>query len=68
MKYLLDTNICIRFLNKRSVSIIAKMSSTAPSDIAVCSIVKAELFAGAGKNNNPAQTRAKLEAFLNQFV
>lgn len=68
MKYLLDTNTCIRYLNRRSASIIAKMTGLAPSDIAMCSIVKAELFAGAGKSRTPDKTLAKQRIFLDQFV
>jgi tRNA(fMet)-specific endonuclease VapC len=68
MKYLLDTNTCIRYLNRRSTFIIRKLGSLSPDDIAVCSIVKAEMFAGAGKSNTPQQTRAKQEFFLNRFV
>lgn len=51
MKYLLDTNTCIRFLNQRSESVIRKLKSMSPDDIAVCSIVKAELYAGAIHRN-----------------
>ena len=36
-------------------------------EIAVCSIVKAELFAGAAKSNTPVQTSAKQQEFLNRF-
>ncbi len=68
MKYLLDTNTCIRHLNQRSPAIIRKLSSLPPEDIAVCSIVKAEWFAGAAKSNNPATTFAKQQTFLNRFV
>lgn len=36
-------------------------------DIAVCSIVKAELFAGAAKSDFPAVTRQKQERFLRPY-
>lgn len=68
MKYLLDTNTCIRYLNQRSQAVIRKLRSLADQDIAVCSLVKAELFAGAGKSNDPARTLAKQQFFLNRFV
>jgi len=68
MKYLLDTNTCIRYLNRRSPSIMRKLANVSPNDIAVCSIVKAELFAGAGKSQMPVQTLAKQQIFLNQFI
>ena len=68
MKYLLDTNTCIRHLNQRSIPIIRKMSSVPPVDIVVCSIVKAELFTGSAKSRTPEQTLAKQQRFLGQFV
>jgi tRNA(fMet)-specific endonuclease VapC len=68
MKYLLDTNTCIRYLNQRSPAITHALGILSVDDVAVCSIVKAELFAGAAKSNTPAKTLAKQEAFLNQFV
>ncbi len=68
MKYLLDTNTCIRHLNQRSLSIIQKLSSVSPVDIAVCSIVKAELFAGSAKSLMPQQSLAKQQTFLSRFI
>jgi tRNA(fMet)-specific endonuclease VapC len=68
MKYLLDTNTCIRFLNRRSESVIPKLQSLSEQDVAVCSVVKAELFAGAAKSNDPTRTLAKQQLFLNRFV
>ena len=32
MKYLLDTNTCIRYLNQRSERIIRKMEAISPDD------------------------------------
>jgi len=42
--YYLDTNICIYFLNGRYESIKAKILSTPANEIAIPSIVKAELL------------------------
>lgn len=67
MKYLLDTNTCVRHLNQRSPAIIQRLNSIPPYDIAVCSIVKAELFAGAAKSHTPDRTLAKQVEFLNSF-
>jgi tRNA(fMet)-specific endonuclease VapC len=38
-----------------------------PSDIFVCSVVKAELFYGAMKSPDPARTLARQIVFLEQF-
>jgi tRNA(fMet)-specific endonuclease VapC len=64
MKYLLDTNVCIRIMNGRSSGILAKLPTVPIDDVIVCSIVRAELFYGAAKSQNPTITRQKQERFL----
>mgnify|MGYP001362423585 CR=1 FL=1 len=68
MKYLLDTNTCIRHLNRRSESIILKLGSLAPNQIAVCSVVKAELLYGGHRSNQPERTLARQRLFFDRFV
>ncbi len=68
MTHLLDTNTCIRYLNGRSPHIVAKVRAIMPGDIVVCSVVKAELFAGAAKSQNPKKNLTTQQAFLDQFV
>jgi tRNA(fMet)-specific endonuclease VapC len=68
MKYLLDTNTCIRYLNGRSLKVRQKLDSLEPNDIAVPSIVKAELFFGSQKSHDPDQAIAKQKKFLQPFV
>jgi tRNA(fMet)-specific endonuclease VapC len=65
--YLLDTNVCIRFLNKRSQKITENLSSLSPDDIFICSVVRAELFYGAHKSNNPEKTLTIQNEFCNRF-
>ena len=67
MKYLLDTNVCIRYLTRRSEPIIRKLEVHPPDDIAVCSIVEAELYYGAMKSNNPERTLAEQRVFLQPY-
>jgi tRNA(fMet)-specific endonuclease VapC len=43
MKYLLDTNVCIRYLTGRAPRVLQRLRATPPDDIAVCAVVKAEL-------------------------
>ncbi len=68
MRYLLDTNVCARYLNGRSPTIRERIRATNREDIAVCSVVKAELFYGAMRSNNPQRTLARQQEFLNLFV
>ena len=65
--YFLDTNTCIYFLNGRSESIRKKILMTPPLEIAIPSIVKAELILGAYKGQFPDKTLEKLEKFLQPF-
>ena len=45
--YLLDTNACIQFLNGTSNKIKENFQQHSPAEIALCSVVKAELLFGA---------------------
>jgi len=68
MIYLLDTNACIVYLN-RPVSYVRRRLGTLPKqDVAVCSIVKAELFYGAMKSSNPERALTQQQEFLNQYI
>ncbi len=68
MIYLLDTNTCIRYLNGRSQGILQRIQQVNPDDIALCSIVKAELYAGGFGSNNPAKTLEERDLFMKMFV
>lgn len=68
MKYLLDTNTCIRHLNRRSETIVRMLASLPAEEIAVCSVVKAELFYGGRPSNQPERTLARQRMFLDRFV
>lgn len=67
MIYLFDTNACINYLNFPNSVIWQKIQSTPSFEIAVCSIVKAELFYGSKKSKNPTLNLMKQMRFLNQF-
>lgn len=51
MKYLLDTNAWISFLNADGGKIQQRLQAVDPSTIRLCSIVKAELYFGAERSN-----------------
>jgi hypothetical protein len=46
MKYLLDTNACVTYLNKPDSVVKQRLIGTPRWQICVCSVVKAELFYG----------------------
>ncbi|MCC6124692.1 MAG: type II toxin-antitoxin system VapC family toxin [Pirellulales bacterium] len=47
MTYLLDTNAWISYLNSPASSVRDHLAKYSPQDIAICSVVKAELYFGA---------------------
>lgn len=68
MKYLLDTNACIRYISGRSLPLVEKLRAMPTASVVVCSVVKAELFYGAMKSQTPELSLAKQLRFLNQFA
>ncbi|WLE96909.1 MAG: type II toxin-antitoxin system VapC family toxin [Candidatus Electrothrix communis] len=68
MKYLLDTNVCIRYLNGRSENIRKNIATKRPQDIFLCSIVKAELFYGSMKSDFPDKNLARQKNFVDHFI
>src|SRR5688572_5004268 len=68
MKYLLDTNTCIRHLNQRSKAVTDHLHAIPDTDIALCSVVKAELYTGAMKSQMPEKTFAAQRAFTERFI
>lgn len=68
MLYLLDTNVCVMYINGRSESVRDRILSTPTDEMAVCSIVKAELFYGAMRSNNSTRTLERQQGFLNRFT
>ena len=67
MTFLLDTNVCVVYLNQPQSSVATQLHRHQPQDIAVCSVVKAELFFGAMKSQRPEQTLEKQQRFLAAF-
>lgn len=66
--YLLDSSVCIMHIKGRSPSIDRHLESLEADKIAVCSVVKAELFYGSTGSNNPQKALNLQKSFLSQFV
>lgn len=66
--YLLDTNACIVYLKNKNSSVNRHLNSLEANKIAVCSVVKAELFYGSMRSNNPQKSLNIQLLFLNQFL
>ena len=68
MKYLLDTNTCIRYINGRAPQIRVHMQTISDSDIVISTITKGEMYAGSGRSQTPERSRVKQDAFFIRFA
>lgn len=66
--YLLDTNVCIVYLKGKSSTVKQRLKSLKQNNIAVCSVVKAELFYGSMGSNNPKKALQVQKAFVDRFI
>lgn len=67
MKYMLDTNACIRYLNGQSEGIRDRLNELQPGEVALCSVVRAELLYGVRKSVQPKRNAERLACFLKGF-
>jgi len=65
--FLLDTNSWIVYLKSPQSKIRQKLATLTPSDVAVCSVVKAELFHGALKYANPERRLELVKQLLSPY-
>ncbi|MBF0201396.1 MAG: type II toxin-antitoxin system VapC family toxin [Desulfamplus sp.] len=68
MTFLLDTNVCIKYLNGKSEKIREHIEFIEPDDVVLCSIVRAELIYGAMKSKNPEKNLEIQKKFMNRFI
>ncbi|MBI4939069.1 MAG: type II toxin-antitoxin system VapC family toxin [Nitrosomonadales bacterium] len=67
MLYLPDTNVWIKHLNPAPSIIKKKLSEYPPVQIALCDVVKAELYYGAFKSARREENLALLETLFSEF-
>ena len=66
--FLLDTNTCIRILNGSSTTVVARLQATSPTDVRLCSVVKAELLYGARHSRRVDDNLRLLQRFFEPFA
>ncbi len=64
MRFLLDTNVCVDFLNSRYPRVRKKLLSSTPGAVAVSSIAVAELRYGAEKSARPKENHGQVDLLL----
>lgn len=67
MKYVLDTNVCIRILKGDAPSILRKIDNVSSDNVIIPAIVRFELYYGAFKSNRSVETLKRLNDFLGAF-
>lgn len=64
MRYLLDTNVCVDYLNGRFPRLTERVQQSAPSDLYISSVAVAELRYGAEKSTHRQRNHERLDVFL----
>ena len=64
MKYLLDTNICVFVIRKKSKHALQRLRQHPAGVVGISTITLAELRYGADKSQDPPKNHAALNAFL----
>ena len=62
--YMLDTDICIYIINKKSIELAKKIASVPAENICISTITQAELEYGVSKSQYPAKNAQALAKFL----
>jgi len=65
--YLLDTDICIDYMRGSNAVVRDRLLACAPSDVCLCSVVKAELLFGAHDSQKVAANLRRLRDFFEPF-
>ena len=63
MKFMLDTNICIELIRRRSTRVLLRLQQCSPGDVGMSSITLAELEFGVHKSRMPDRNKLALAEF-----
>ena len=63
MKFMLDTNICVELIRRRSPRILLRLQQCSPGDVGMSSITLAELEFGVHKSRMPDRNKLALAEF-----
>jgi tRNA(fMet)-specific endonuclease VapC len=61
MKYLLDTNVCVDYLNQRYLNVVTRIRSSSPEDLCLSSVAVAELRYGADRSAQRTRNHERLD-------
>ena len=64
MRFMLDTNVCIDLIRRRSTAVLRKLQSMSIDDVCVSVITLSEMEYGVAKNSAPDKNRLALVEFM----
>jgi tRNA(fMet)-specific endonuclease VapC len=67
LRYLLDTNAVANYLNKRPIILVRRFHQEDPWEMALCSVVKAELLFGAWRSAQRQRVMDQVEELFGQL-
>lgn len=67
MRYLLDTNVWVDYLNQRFESVTARIQRADPEELGLSTVVLAELRYGADKSQRPARNHARIDVLIQEI-
>lgn len=66
MRYLLDTNVWVDYLNQRYPNVTARIRSADPEELGLSTVVLAELRYGAEKSQRPARNHERIDILVQE--
>jgi tRNA(fMet)-specific endonuclease VapC len=67
VKYLLDTNVCVDFLNRRYPRVAERIRNFSPEDLCLSSVVVAELRYGADRSEKRLANHQRLDVLTDEI-
>lgn len=68
MRYLLDTNVCVDYLNGRFPAVTERIQQSSPQDLCTSSIVVAELRYGADRSSSRHRNHRRLDVLTAEIA
>lgn len=67
MAYLLDTSVCVDYLNGRYPAVVERIQACSADELCTSSVVVAELRFGADRSAHPRRNHARLDTLLEEL-